>query len=135
MNGIFGAGPADQDYEQELDDSAKRWEPTFSQRAIAQQWGLEPPQAQAQAQAQTQAPQQQLVVRSAARPVEPGLLPIASAKPRQPLVMRPAVKKKPQAGFAIPKWLPWTLALAGVGALVYVLAKKPTASKLEAPTI
>lgn len=118
MNGIFGAGPADQDYESELEDSAKHWEPTFSETAIARQWGLPSPAAPAQQ------------VRSAPMP---GPMPVAPVVASTPVRMPPKVAK---VGVTIPKWLPWTLALAAVGALVYVVAKKPAPSpKLETPTI
>ena len=117
MNGIFGAGPADQDYESELEDSAKHWEPTFSETAIARQWGLPSPSA---------AP---LQVRSTPAP-----LPVAPVVAPRPAQMPTKVTK---AGVTIPKWLPWTLALAAVGALVYVVARKPPAPspKLQTPTI
>lgn len=132
MNGIFGAGPADQDYEKELEDSAKYWEPTFSERAIARQWDLPAPQTQALVPVAAQPPRPVMAVRSAPMPSasSKGMMPIAQQQPGKPLAKAPAT-----AGLAIPKWLPWTLALAAVGALVYVVAKKPAAPKLETPTI
>lgn len=117
MNGIFGAGPADQDYESELEDSAKHWEPTFSETAVARQWNLPAPAA----------PPMQVRAASTTLPV-----PVAPNMTSQALMR----SKIATSGVTLPKWLPWTLALAAVGALVYVVAKKPAPSpKFETPTI
>lgn len=108
MSGIFGSGPSDQDYEDQLQDPASKqaWEPTFSGQAIARQWGLEAP-----------APAPQLAL-----PASQFQMTLASAAgaPRSGMVAKPA-----QAGITIPGWLPWMLAIAALGAVVYFVSKKP----------
>lgn len=124
MNGIFGAGPADLDYEAELEDSARQWEPTFSESAVARQWDLPLPTMQHAPPAENQ-----MVVRSA--PVAPPKpVPAPEFKPTfsLPVATRPATMASGRlidVGLTIPRWIPWTLALAAAGALVYVIAKKP----------
>lgn len=108
MSGIFGSGPSDQDYEDQLQDPASKqaWEPTFSGQAIARQWGLQAP-APGQ-QFAPPAPQFQMTLASAA------------GAPRSGTVAKPA-----QAGITVPGWLPWMLAIAALGAVVYFVSKKP----------
>lgn len=110
MNGIFGAGPADLNYEDQLQDPASQqaWQPTFSSEAIARQWGL-PAQSQ----------QPAFPVLPPAPQIQMSMAPAASA-PRNGAATKPA-----QAGITIPGWLPWMLAIAALGAVVYVVSKKP----------
>jgi hypothetical protein len=128
MNGIFGAGPADEDYEDLLADGKSAWEPTFSEGAVARQWDLPPQRAALMPLPST--------MRTA---LAPTVAPSASPSGPAPIMVKPVAPVSPapppkSAGFSIPRWLPWMLAIAGVGALVYVVSKKPE-SKPEAGTV
>lgn len=112
MNGIFGAGPADQDYEAELESGSKSWEPTFSEQSIARQWDLPAPSYQ----------QPPVVV---APPPVMAPLPVQASISAGAVRRSPAPPQKIPGTITIPSWLPWALAVAGLAAVVYVVSKKP----------